>query len=175
MKYFLIVTALILSAFTATAQTNPITGFLGSTLDYFSSNNTNFTFTPFKLWTEIDYQNQINFADSIDFSYDVYQPASYTNGIAFDLEASMRNSGVAGTIVSYQGGGAVAYNLYAIRVEGYVDGGYNEVFHKGYGELGARLLKKPTENTILGLTLAFQVPTHGPSYPIVGVVAGATF
>lgn len=183
MKRLLLISVLLLSGLTLRAQTNtppvvpPSTpqGFLSSALLYFSSINTNYTFSPFKIWTGGDYQNQINFADSINFSYDVLQPASYTQGVAFGAEAGMRNAGIAGTIVSYAAGGNVSYNYYDTRIEGYVDGGYNDPFHKGFAELGARILKKPTANTFLGLGLGFQIPTKGPNYPIASVIAGATF
>lgn len=172
--------SLLLTAVTAKAQTTiqpPPTpqNFATSVIGYFTTINTNYTFTRFNLWTEGDYQNQVNFADAINVSFDVYC-SSYTGGISIAPELGMRNAGIAGTIVDGHGGIQLAYNYYDTRLEGFGDAVYEDAFGgKVGGEFGIRALKKATPNTFFGLSLAFQVPTSGPSYPIVGVLAGATF
>lgn len=151
--------------------------FATSIIQYFGTINTNYQFQPFIIWTEGDYQNQVNFANAVDVSYDVYTTAAaYTGGVSFALELGMRNAGIAGTIADGHGGLQLAYNYYDTRIEGYGDAVYEDAFGgKVGGEFGIRALKKATPNTFFGLSLGFQVPTSGPSYPIVGVLAGATF
>jgi hypothetical protein len=185
-KSLIAIAVLIMSlAFTAPAQTvdtnaPPPTpqSFYDTTILYFSSVDTNMMFTPFKLWTSMDYQNNINFAAGINVSYDILQPASYAKGISLGFECGMRNAGIAGVIVDGKGGLNVGYNYYSIRLEGYADGGYSDANNNGFGEIGARLLKKATPNTFFGMSLSGQFPhaaRGGPAYPIVGVIAGATF
>ena len=184
-KIILALSVIGLCALSATAQTQtnqpPPTpqAFYQSVLDYFGSNDPTMQFTRFKLWTEGDYQNNVNFADKIAVSFDLYtSDATYTNAITFGVEAGMRNAGIAGTIVDGGGGVNLSYNVDSIRVEGYADGAYSQISQEPFAELGIRILKKATANTFLGLSLGFQVPTTprgGPAYPIFGVLAGATF
>ena len=153
--------------------------FYTSVLDYFSSNDPTMQFTKFKLWTEADYQNNVNIASKIAVSFDVYSTdATYTNAITFGVEGGMRNAGIAGTIVDGTGGIQLAYNINSIRLEGYIDGGYSAISSEGFAELGMRVDKKLTPNTFAGLSMGFQIPTTpkgGTAYPIIGVIVGATF
>jgi hypothetical protein len=153
--------------------------FYNSVIDYFSSNDTTLQFTKFKMWTEGDYQNNINFADKIAASIDLYTTDStYTNAVAIGAEGGMRNAGVAGTIVDGTFGAVLSYNVHAIRLEGYVDGGYSAISSEGFAEIGFRAEKKLTPNTFAGLSMGLQIPTtpaNGPAYPIIGVLVGVTF
>ena len=153
--------------------------FYTSFLDYFTSNDPTMQFSRFKIWTEGDYQNNVNFANKIALSFDVYTTDSkYTNAISFGIEGGMRNAGIAGTIVDGTAGAELAYSINSIRIEAYADGGYGTISHQGFAELGMRVDKKLTPNTFAGLSMGFQVPTTpkgGTAYPIIGVLVGATF
>ena len=98
-------------------------------------------------------------------------------GITISAEGVMRNIGVAGTVASGQGGFGANYNYYSVRIGAYADGGYSEVWRQAYGEIGIRVLKKPTANTFLGVGLAYDLPQPkgNQDYPILGVFAGVTF
>jgi len=152
------------------------TNFFQSVEIYFTGINTNYTFSRVLVWNGMEYQNGVNIADDLAGSLDVYAPKGcYTGGITASLEGGMRNAGIAGTIVSGQGGAGLNYNYFDVRLGGYADGGYNEVTHRGYGELGARVMKKPTPNTFVGVGAAMQLPTKGPAYPLASVFGGVTF
>jgi hypothetical protein len=178
-KLLALALALAALAFTpvAPAARAQSTNFLVSVENYFTTVNTNFTFQRVQVWNGMEYQNGVNIADDLAASFDVYAPAGcYTGGLSVSLEGDMRNSGIAGTIVSGQGGAGLNYNYYDIRLGGYADGGYSAVSHKGYGELGLRAMKKMTPNTFAGISLGMQLPTiKGPNYPLAGVFAGVTF
>ena len=153
--------------------------FYTSVLQYLTSNDPTMQFGRLQLWTEADYQNNVNFASDINLSFDVYTTdIAYTNAITIGLEGGMRNAGIAGTIVDGRGGVQLAYNINSIRVEGYVDGGYSPAGATGFAELGMRIKKMLTPNTFAGLSMGFQVPTTpagGAAYPIIGVIVGAKF
>jgi hypothetical protein len=170
-----IITALLLTvALAACAQ--PTTNFLQSAQLYFTSVNTNYTFSRFLLWNGMNYQNNVNISDELVASFDVYAPTNcYQGGLTASLEGGMRNSGIAGTVVSGQGGAGLNYNYYDTRIGLYADGGYDDPLHRGFAEVGLRLLKKPTANTFLGTGLGLQFPTTGPQYPLVSVFGGVTF
>ena len=170
---FLLSLFLLLLAAPAQAQS---TNFLVSVENYFTGINTNYTFNRVLVWDGMEYQNGVNIADDLAGSFDVYAPKGcYTGGLTVSLEGGMRNAGVAGTIVSGQGGAGLNYNYYDVRLGAYADGGYNQVTHQGYGELGVRVMKKPTQNTFIGIGLAMQLPTSKTAYPLAGVFAGVTF
>ncbi len=158
----------------AQAQT---TNFLNSVENYFTGVNTNFTFSRVLVWNGMEYQNGVNIADDLAGSFDVYAPKGcYMGGFTASLEGDMRNAGIAGTIVSGQGGAGLNYNYFDVRLGGYADAGYNELTHRGYGEIGVRVMKKPTQNTFIGFGLGMQLPTiKGPQYPLGGVFGGVTF
>ncbi|MGA3268052.1 MAG: hypothetical protein ABSE16_14650 [Verrucomicrobiota bacterium] len=167
--------ALAFLAMGVTVRAQP-TNFLVSVEYYFTGINTNFTFQRVQVWNGMEYQNGVNIADDLAGSFDVYAPTGcYTGGLTVSLEGDMRNSGIAGTIVSGQGGAGLNYNYYDVRFGGYADGGYDAVTHQGYGELGLRVMKKMTPNTFAGISLAVQLPTKGTTYPLAGVFAGVTF
>ena len=153
--------------------------FTTSILNYFSSNDPTMQFGKFKLWTEADYQNNVNIASKIALSFDVYTTdPTYTNAITVGVEGGMRNAGIAGTIVDGTAGLQLAYNLNSIRVEGYIDGGYSAMSSQGFAELGIRVDKMLTPNTFAGLSMGFQMPTTpkgGTAFPIIGVIVGAKF
>lgn len=173
--------ALLAIGFTAGAQTNvlsPQQTIFQSATDYLTSVDRTEQFTRFLFWDEINYQNQINVSDGLFVSYDIYAPTNcYTGGLSLSAEAGMRNIGVAGQIAGGQGGFGANYNFYSVRIGTYADGGYSPVWHQGYGEIGIRVLKKPTPNTFLGVGLAYDLPqpTSGQNYPLVGIFAGVTF
>jgi hypothetical protein len=171
---------------TNTTFASPYQNIISSATEYLTTINTNYQFAPLLLWDEVNYQNQIDISDGIGVSYDIYQPAGCygtinTNGVTKggftgSVEAGIRNIGIAGQVCSGQGGFGLNYNLFDVRAGLYIDGGYNAIDSKAFGEVGFRLLKKPTQNTFAGLGLALQFPDKGPAaYPLVSVFGGITF
>lgn len=168
-------------AFTAAAQSTnsaPLTpqAVLGNIGTYFTSFNTSLTWTntPVSIWTGANYQSSVNTSSELGISYDLWRPSAET---AFAPEAVVRNAGIAGTVVSAQGGLGVSLFHYDVKVNGYLDAGYNLPLNTPLIEFGVRLEKKMTVSTYAGVGLGFAHYFKGPSQntPTITAHIGWTF
>ncbi len=167
----------------AQAQTNTPSGsFLGTVQDYFTSFNTNYDATfgaeRVTLWTGVDsiQGGATPLANQLGFAYDVYSSTG-ANGLkttAVQLENVLRNSGVAGTVVSEQAGLGLSIIVHDVKLTAYADFGYDlqATKDKLYGEVGLRAFKALTEHTFAGVGIAAQVPANRQ---VLSVFAGFTF
>lgn len=145
--------------------------FFDSVTGYFSTLNPELagTFTNRgTFWTSIDsiQGGASPLANEIGLSYGVWKMVS--------LEGVFRNSGVAGTIVDYQGGIGLSFNVVDVRLTAYADGGYGqaETSDKTYGEVGVRVMKALTTHTFAGVGIAAQLPANRQ---ILSAFVGFTF
>ncbi len=153
-------------------------------IGYFSSFNTNmatFTGTTFDLWSGASsvQGGHVPLVNDIGFSYDFWRPVpANTNSpvlTAFDAEATIRNSGVAGTVEAAQGGVGFSIIIYDTKLTFYGNGGYNldkEEMDKWYGEVGLRAKKGVGDHFYLGVGMGAQFPNVRQVF---SAFAGATF
>lgn len=140
--------------------------FFGSVTGYFTSFNTNYDASVaaarMSLWTGADSLQGagVPLANSLGLSYNVYAPTN--SSLRLSIETVIRNSGVAGTIVSDQIGGGVGFIFHDTKFTAYADGGYDFIATKDrfYGEVGLRLQKNLTENTFAGIGIGVQFPQN---------------
>ena len=166
MRKLLIITAIIgLAALGLQAQTGVPTppadngSFLGTVQSYFTAFNTNLdnTFGASKgsIWTGVDsiQGGTVSLANSIGVSYNLYKMVS--------AEGVIRNGGVTGTILSYQGGLGFNFLVHDVRLTAYADGGYGTSGKdRTYGELGLRAQKALTEHTYAWVGVGAQLPAN---------------
>lgn len=170
---------------TLSAQTNtpPAPASLPDTiLGYFSSFDTNLvTFeNRFDLWTGASsIQGAATpLVNDIGLSYDLYHSSTTNRGsghIAFDLENTIRNSGVAGSVISEQGGLGFNVIVWDTKLTLYGNGGYfldRGESHKVYGEVGLRAKKGIGQHFYLGVGVGAQFPL---SRQIYSAFTGVTF
>lgn len=158
----------LLAATVIHAQTPPPTppNFFGSVTGYFTSFNTNYDASVaaarMSLWTGADSLQGagVPLANSLGLSYNIYAPTN--SSLRLSIENVIRNSGVAGTIVSDQIGGGVGFIFHDTKFTAYADGGYDFIATKDrfYGEGGLRLQKNLTENTFAGIGIGVQFPQN---------------
>jgi hypothetical protein len=178
-------------SFSATAQTNePPTGLtdLGHTiLGYFTTFNpaldSTFGASTFDLWTGVSsVQNgDAPIQNDLGISYDIWRPApSATNSVvrtALSLENGLRDSGIAGSLISDQVGLGFSIIVHDVKLTAYLDGGYN-FFEQGkmrdklFGEVGIRAKKALGAHFYSGVGMGVQFPR---SERIFSLFAGATF
>lgn len=165
----------LLSSVYGNAQTNssvPPQNFFQSVQQYFTSANTNFTWTSNRLECAVgaDYMSSVNWANYLDAQYDVGR---------FGIETKMRNAGIAGTVDSVQAG--IEYTLvqyYSVKLEAGVIGGYDLERNSVIIEPKLTVRSKLTANTFAGLVLSLPIWTAGKpmnNVPDVGVEAGFTY
>lgn len=159
----------------AMCQTNtavPPQNFFQSVQQYFTSANTNFTWTNNTLECAIgaDYMSSVNWANYLDAQYDVGK---------FGIEAKMRNAGIAGAVDSLQAG--IEYTLiqyYSVKLEAGVIGGYDLERNSPIIEPKLTVRSKLTPNTFAGVVLSLPIWTTGRpmnNVPDIGVEAGFTY
>ncbi len=155
-------------------------------IGYFSGFNTNLTTfdNRFDLWTGASsIQGAATpLVNDLGLSYDLWRQQAATNGpagqsrVAIDLEANLRNSGVAGSLVSAQGGAGLSILVYDVKLTLYGNGGYYldtaETSRKAYAEIGLRAKKAIGQHFYLGVGVADQFPRSRQVY---SAFAGATF
>ena len=162
----LCVLALTPSAFSQTSNNPPAPaqGFFTSVEGYFTSFYTNLDSTfgataRGSIWTSVDSIQgaQVPLANSLGVSYDAYKSLS--------VESVIRNSGVAGTIVSAQGGLGLNVIVHDTKLTLYADGGYglngsspDGPSSRPYAEFGVRAQKALTAHTFAGLGIGAQLP-----------------
>jgi len=144
--------------------------FFSTATAYFTSFNTNYNW---KVRGEAaagiaSLQNgPANLANELRFGYNLGKSSN------FSLEAVMRDSGIAGTILSGQFGAGVNFAVYDAKLTLYAHSGYH--FHESdrwFGELGARVSKKMTRYTFAGVGLGAEIPRGGRIFT---AFAGFTF
>jgi len=186
----LIVEAIILvGAICAKAQTNltPPQTFFQSTMNYFSSFNTNladtFASDSVDVWAGADTVNNQTMAASFGIEYLPFHATS-TNAFAsgLSLESVTRNSTVAGTVVSEQGGIGFGLTHIDTRLTGYIDFGHRFDTDQSYFAPGLRVKKALTDNTFAGVGLELPIYlssghglTSGAPAPTLSVFSGFRF
>jgi hypothetical protein len=171
--------ALVTLNLAAHAQTNqtsssssPPQNFFQTAEDYFTSANTNYTWTgnTLEIAAGADYMSSVNWANYLDAQYDLGK---------FDLDAKMRNAGIAGTVDSAEAGiGYTLISYYSIKLEAGLDGGYDLDRNAALIEPKLTLRDKLTANTFLGLTLSLPVWVNGKpvnNVPDIGIETGFTY
>jgi hypothetical protein len=159
----------------AGAQTNnPVLpqNFFQTAANYFTSANTNYTWTgnTLEVAAGADYMSSVNWANYLDAQYDLGR---------FGIEAKMRNAGIAGTVDSAEAG--VGYTLityYSVKLEAAVDGGYDLDRNTALIEPKLTLRDKLTPNTFLGLSISLPIWTSGQpinTVPNIGIETGFTY
>ena len=160
---------------------------LGSTVvGYFTSFNPAldpaFRDNRFTLWTGASSvqggpQSLVN---DVGASYDLWRPAppagsSTLTAVGLSLDA--RNGGVAGTLVSVQGGPQFSVVVHDVKASLYLDGGYYALDavksgDKLYGEVGVRVFKAFGLHFFGGVGMGCQFPANRQVF---SAFAGATF
>jgi len=169
------ISAFCFSAFCCRAQTNsetPPQNFFRSVQQYFTSANTNYTWTgnTLEVAAGADYMSSVNWANYLDVQYDLGK---------FALEAKIRNAGIAGTVDSVQGG--IQYVLiqhYSVKLQAGIDGGYDLERNSILIEPKLTLRSKLTPNTFAGVVLSLPIWMNGKAVnnaPDIGLEAGFTY
>jgi len=192
-KLFVIVSLAALCALPAKAQlfgTNAVPvssgGVIGDVLGYFTSFNTNlddcFGAKDFTVWTGASsIQGGVNpLVNDIGLSYDLWRPtpaAGSATSTAISLESITRNSGVAGLLVSEQGGAGFSIILHDVRATAFLHGGYAfagsaSKSDRFFGEAGVRVFKALGHNFFAGVGLAARFPS---SAQVLSAEGGVTF
>ncbi len=172
-KYLILSVSLCLCGLlSARAQTNapPATpqSFVTSVQSYFTSfdtNSTTFSNRKFDLWTGMDYVQGVNTAASLGLEYQISS--------GFAVESVTRNAGIAGIILSQQGGIGYSIVHYDTKITGYLDGGYDFDGKRTFAEIGVRAKKALSANTYLGIGISTRYP--GGRTPTFSVFTGFTF
>jgi hypothetical protein len=166
---------LTLLALGAHAQTNLLAApqnFFQTAAGYFTSANTNYTWTgnTLEVAAGADYMSSVNWANYLDAQYDLGR---------FALEAKMRNAGIAGTVDSAEAGiGYTLVSYYSVKLEAGIDGGYDLERNAALIEPKLTLRDKLTPNTFLGLSLSLPIWTGGRpmnNVPDIGIETGFTY
>ncbi len=172
----------LLSSVCANAQTNsliPPQNFFQSVQQYFTSANTNYTWTnnTLEIAAGADYMSSVNWANYLDAQYDFSGSSPLISRLA--IEAKVRNAGIAGTIDSLQGG--VQYTLiqyYSVKLQAGVVGGYDLDRNCALIEPKLTVRSKLTPNTFAGVVLSLPIWTSGKpmnNIPDIGLEAGFTY
>jgi len=140
---------------------------------WLTSANTNLTWagTEMELAVGADYQNSLQWANTLDAQYDV-------KGGDFGLGARIRNAGVAGVVEQYQGKVEYSFlNYYDLRGEGCLYFGYDHQYKTGVVEPQINLRKLMTAATFAGIYIGepIRFRQHGvpnPWVPNIGVETG---
>lgn len=153
-----------------TTISNPQT-FLGSVGSYFTSANTNFTWTNNVIEAAVgaDYLAGVNFAQFAEGQYDLGR---------WDIEGKIRNASIGGIVDSVEAGGGYALiNYYSVKVEGSVIGGYDLDKNCGLIEPKLTLRDKATANTFFGAAISLPEWFQGAMNrtPCVSVETGFTY
>jgi hypothetical protein len=149
----------------------PVGSFFGSVTKFFTTFNpdlTNvFASARGQVWLGAEYVSGLNTAASLGLEYPIWKSIS--------LESVTRNAGVAGTILSQQGGVGLSFNLNDVQLTGYVDGGYDLHNNRAYAAIGARVKKALTAHTFVGVGIETQFSGHKDNVPVLSALLGFTF
>jgi len=156
----------------SSTNVSPEQNFFQSAAAYFTSANTNYTWTSNTLEAAVgaDYMSSVEWANYIDAQYDLGR---------FGLSAKMRNASIAGTVLSVEGG--VDYTLisyYSVKLQAGIDAGYDLNRNCALLEPKFVLRDKLTPNTFLGLSLSLPIWANGQAVnrvPSIGIETGFTY
>lgn len=177
------------------AQTNPpapptpsgLTDLGNTVLGYFTSMNpaldSTFGASSFDLWTGVSsvQGGDAPIVNDLGLSYDLFRPAPATNATvrtAISLENVIRDSGLAGNLISDQFGPSFSIIVHDVKLTAYLDGGYNfwskdpKFANRLFGEVGIRAKKAVSSHFYFGVGLGQQFPTN---VRILSAFTGATF
>jgi hypothetical protein len=172
MKKIILLSCLLLLGLSAWAQItnppappNPVT-LPTQILNYFTAFNTNLDSTfgnnRFDLWIgAASVQNTGHpLLNTIGGSYDIWRPTPGTNGtqLAIAPEIDTRNEGVAGSLISAQGGIGLSALIHDTKATIYLNGGkyIPSEFDPWFGEIGLRVKKAFGLHFYGGLGLGIQ-------------------
>lgn len=172
---WLLLAAVSVSLFECSAQTftnSPPQNFFQTAANYFTSANTNYTWSGNTLEASVgaDYMSSVNWANYLEAQYDIGK---------FGIEAKMRNAGIAGTVDSAEAG--VSYSLityYSVKLQAGIEGGYDLERNTAMVEPKLTVRDKLTPNTFLGISLSLPVWAGGKAIntvPDIGVETGFTY
>jgi hypothetical protein len=144
--------------------------------------NTNYHFADVLVWDGPVYLNQVNVANELGGSYDIWHSDSNpltTNGVIFGaLEGRFRQAGIAGTWVSEAGGFEFGWQKCDFRAGLFVDGVYlNQPAalgskHRESAEFGVFVDKMLSSASALGLFVADEPDLK---YPLLGANLNISF
>ena len=161
MKKIVSILAIASLSLCAMAQTNSPQNFYQSVQSYFTSFDTNSqTFLSDKVDISLGTVTIENSQLAADFlaEFQVKNPLS--------LEIDVRNTTVAGTVLSYAGG--LGYNIthFDTRITGFIDGGYKTDTKSAYFAPGIRIKKALTANTYAGIGIELPIYLHNSGHSI---------
>jgi hypothetical protein len=165
-----------------TSSLTPSQNFFQTAEQYFTSANTNYTWTgnTLEIAAGADYMSSVNWANYLDAQYDfnsASSSSSFLNRLA--IEAKMRNAGIAGTVVSAEAGlQCTLISYYSIKLQAGVEGGYDLERNSAIIEPKLTLRDKLTPNTFAGVCLSLPVWVKGRpvnNVPDIGLEAGFTY
>jgi hypothetical protein len=192
-KLLAIIPVLVALSVTAQVSTNlppQPTGLtdLGNTvLGYFTSINpaldSTFGASSFDLWTGVSsvQGGPHPIVNDLGLSYDVWRPVPATNAAvrtAISLETVIRDSGLAGSLESFQFGPGFSIIVHDVKLTAYLDGGYNfmdktsKFKDRLFGEVGLRAKKAIGTHFYMGVGLGQQFPNN---IRVLSAFTGATF
>jgi hypothetical protein len=159
----------------------PEVNFFQSALGYFTSANTNYTWSgnSLEVAAGADYMSSVDWANyvSAQYDFDSFSTQPFLARLAF--EGKIRNAGIAGTVVSLEAGPELTLiSYYSVKLEVGVEGGYDLNRNSPIIEPKVTLRDKLTQNTFLGLSLSLPLWTAGKpvnTVPDVGIETGFTY
>ena len=175
LNFHILVALALLFALGTNAQTNTLVlpqNFFQTAANYFTSANTNYTWTgnTLEVAAGADYMSSVNWANYLDAQYDLGR---------FAIETKMRNAGIAGTVDSAEAGvGYTLISYHSVKLEAAVDGGYDLDRNTALIEPKLTLRDKLTPNTFLGLSISLPIWTSGRpinTVPDIGIETGFTY
>ena len=158
--------------------------FFQSVTGYFTSFNTNLDGTFLQehgsIWTGVDsiQGGPVPLANSIGLSYDLYRPTN--SAVRISVENVLRNSGVAGTVLSEGMGLGMSWVVHDTKLTAYLDGVYGvggeaanaKFMDRLNAEIGLRVQKALTDHTFAGVGFAVQLPSNRQ---VLSATVGFTF
>ena len=149
---------------------NPQT-FFQSVGSYFTSANTNFTWTNNVIEAAVgaDYLSGVNFAQFVEGQYDIGR---------WDAEAKIRNASIGGIVDSVEAGAGYTFlQVYSVKAQASLTGGFDLDKNCGLIEPKLTLRDKPTANTFFGAAISLPVWFQGTMNrtPCVSLETGFTY
>jgi hypothetical protein len=174
------------SAATSRAQSSNTPPSIGDILStgagWIGNINTNYHFQNAIVWDGPIYENQVNVANELGASYDLWHSdtnSMTTNGILFGaIETRQRQAGIAGTWLSHGGGAEFGWQKCDFRGGLFIDGVYldhpSSVGASSHlaGEVGLFADKMLSSASAVGIFVAGQ---SGQKYPIIGANLNVSF
>jgi hypothetical protein len=151
------------------AQTS--SNFFGSVESYFTSANTNFTWTNnvIEAATGADYLAGVNWAQFVRGQYDLNR---------WDVEAKIRNASIGGVVDSVAAGGGYTFIQYdSVKLQASLTGGYDLDKDCGLIEPSLTVRSKATKNTFFGVAISLPEWFQGTlnRTPCVSLETGFTY